>query len=294
MTSLARGALVALLGAAVSSIGLPAAAAAEGGLLRLAHLSPDTPQVDVYVDNVADPDAGLTLPGVGYGTVSDYQDVGPGTYTVSMRPAGADPEDPPVLSTTVEVGANDARTVAGVGPYADLGLEVMDDDLGLPPEGQARMRVIAAAALAETVDVALADGTPVATGLEFARTSEYVDVPAADASLRLTAAGGSPSELDVEVAAGSVYSVLVLDREGGGLEVRSVLDAASATVVPAGSVDAGAGGSAPTSRWPTWALTAIAAVLGLTALVSLAPSRDGGRSSVPGASRRRPRHGAGS
>src|SRR5687767_15272142 len=53
-------------------------------------LSPDTPAVDVYVDSVADPDTGIVLNGVGYGAVSEYQDVPPGEYTVSMREAGAE------------------------------------------------------------------------------------------------------------------------------------------------------------------------------------------------------------
>ena len=70
-------------------LGLPGAGAADGGMLRLAHLSPDTPPVDVYVESVSDPAAKLTLRGVGYGAVSDYQSVAPGSYTVSMRQAGA-------------------------------------------------------------------------------------------------------------------------------------------------------------------------------------------------------------
>ena len=150
MFRLARCVSVALLCAGGSALGMPAAMAADGALLRLAHLSPDTPAVDVYVDSVADPDAGVVLPGVGYGTISDYQDVAPGTYTVAMRAAGDDPATPPVLSTTVEVGADTARTVAGVGYFADLGLKVLEDDLALPPPGQARMRVVAAAAAAST------------------------------------------------------------------------------------------------------------------------------------------------
>src|SRR3712207_9158795 len=94
----------------------PGAGAAETGLLRLAHLSPDTPAADVYVDSVSDPGDGtalLTVPGVGYGTISGYQDVPEGVYTVSMRQAGDDPVTPPVASTTVQVGPDSARTEIG-------------------------------------------------------------------------------------------------------------------------------------------------------------------------------------
>jgi hypothetical protein len=247
MHRLTRALCAAGIVAATSTAGVPSAGAADGGLLRLAHLSPDTPAVDVYVDSVSDPEAGVTLRGVDYGTVSDYQAVPPGTYTVSMRTAGDDPSTPPVLSTTVEVGTGTARTVAGVGPFADLGLAVLQDDLTLPPTGESRLRVIAAASNAATLDVSLPGNDAVASGLEFAKTSEYVDVPAGRTDLQVTPDGASPAALPVDLAAGSVYSVLVLDRSGGGLTVRTVLDAASPGIVPVGGVATGAGGTTGTT-----------------------------------------------
>ena len=244
MRRLARVLCVVVLGAAGSAAGLPTASAADGGLLRLAHLSPDTPAVDVYVDSVSDPDAGVVLEGVGYGVVSDYQAVPPGSYTVAMRTAGAAADTPAVLSTTVQVDAGSARTVAGVGYFADLGLEVLEDDLTLPPPGSARARVVAAAAGAGALDVSLADGPPLASALAFASASDYVEVPGGAATLRVTPEGGQATDLPLDVAAGSVHTVLVLDRSGGGLTVQPLLDAASMGAVPVGGVATGAGGLA--------------------------------------------------
>lgn len=261
MTRTSRVLTVVAMTAAVAGLPLTTAGAAEGGLLRLAHLSPDTPAVDVYIDSVADPAAGQVFPAVGYGTVSEYQSVPPGTYAISMRGAGADPASPPVQSTTLQVGADSARTVAGVGPFADLGLEVLEDDLTPPPAGSARLRVIAAAAGALTLDVAVPGGPAVATDLAFADTSGYVDVPAGATSVTVTPEGGEATELPVEVAAGSVYSVLVLDRPGGGLAVRTALDAASPAVVPAGGVEAGAGGTTGSSSSLPLVATAAGVVL---------------------------------
>ena len=245
MRRVARTATVAALVTAAGLTGGTAQAApGDGnGLLRLAHLSPDTPAVDVYVDAVADPDAGVTLEGVGYGTISDYRDVPPGEYTISMREAGADEKAPAVLSTTVQVGAGQANTVAGVGLFADLGLEVIEDALETPPAGRARVRVLAGAANAESLDVALADGPAVAEGLAFASTSDYVDVPAGKATLQVAVTGEEPTEVAVDMAPGSVYSLLVLD-EAEGLSVQPVLDAAGAGSVPQGGVETGAGGTA--------------------------------------------------
>lgn len=275
MGRVARTAAVAALAACAGLVGGSAADAEDGGLLRLAHLSPDTPAVDVYVDSIADPDAGITLSGVGYGAVSEYQDVPPGEYTVSMREAGTGEETPAVLSTTVQVGSGSARTVAGVGSFDDLSLEVIEDALETPPDGEARVRVLAGAANAESLDVTLADGTEVASDLAFASTGNYLDVPAGAVTLEV-AAGGDAAEVPVDLAAGSVYSLLVLDDEEG-LTVRPVLDAASPGVVPQGGVEAGAGGTAGTPLLPVYILGAglvVASAVGL------------------GVSRGRPRHAA--
>ena len=168
--------------ATVSMAGLPAASAAQAddGLLRLAHLSPDTPAVDVYVDSVAAPAAGITLTGVDYGTVSDYQQRGArARYAVSMRAAGAAADSPPVLSTTVDVPRTGARTVAGLGRFADLGLAVLDDDLthaGRP--ARHGCGVLAAAAAAGTIDVPSAGRHVGRLGAGLRQRPGYVDVPA--------------------------------------------------------------------------------------------------------------------
>lgn len=266
MTRLTRMVCVAVFTAGVSAVGLPGASAAQDlGMLRLAHLSPDTPAVDVYVNSVAHPDVGITLTGVDYGTVSAYQGVPFGTYTVSMRAAGADPSSPPVLSTTVDVESDSAHTVAGVGHFANLGLQVLTDDLTLPPAGQARVRVIDAAAGADSLDVSLAGGSSIAAGVTFADTSDYVDIPAGVTRLQINAGNGAPTQVPVDVAAGSVYSVLVLDRPGGGLTVHTVLDAASPGIVPVGSVPAGEGGTAGSP--PVTLLASGIAVLAAAALL---------------------------
>lgn len=280
MNRSARVTATAVLAAGAALTGGTAQAApGEDGLLRLAHLSPDTPAVDVYVDSVVVPSAGITLEGVDYGTISEYQDVPTGSYTVSMREAGASPDTPPVLSTTVEVTGETARTVAGVGNFADLGLEIIDDSLDLPPTGQARVRVLAGASNAETLDIALPGSTTVVDDLAFAATSEYVDVPAGSTTLQVAAGDESPVGLPVAMDAGAVYSLLVLNDESGGLTVTPVLDAASPGVVPAGGVETGAGGTARTDTSP--------------GMLALAGGAIGAALLVAGRGRlRRPRHAA--
>jgi len=220
--------------------------AATPSYVRLAHLSPDTPNVDVYMTSYTRPQWKLVLKGVGYGAVSPYQRVQPDRYAVSMRPAGAAASTPPVLSTNVNATSGKAFTVAGVGPYADLGLAVINDDLTLPAKDQVRVRVLQGSARARTVAVRTVDGPAVTSGIAFAKTTPYAAVPAGkwtlqveskeQADLKATAA--------VSLSAGDVYSVVVLDAADGGLTLATHTDAVSAAVTPTGSVETGAGGTA--------------------------------------------------
>src|SRR3712207_1990439 len=168
----------------------------------------------------------------------------PGRPPIAMSPAGSDPGSPPILSATVDIAPGTAHTVAGLGYFADLGLEVLDDDLTLPSTGQSRVRVINAAADAQQLDVILADGTPVTTDLAFATATNYVDVSGGPTTLNATPAGGEPMQLPVDLAAGSVYTILVLDDENGGMTVQTAPDAASPGGVSVGGGETGGGGAA--------------------------------------------------
>lgn len=270
--------VVGLLVAASAALAPAAAAAAEeDGLLRLAHLSPDTPAGDVYVDSVSDPDVQLTFPGVEYGMLSDYQEVPAGTYTISMLPVGSAPDAPPILSATVDVAPGSARTIAGLGTFADLGLDVLEDDLTLPPADQARVRVIAAAAEAESLGVTLDDGTVVASDLPFATATDHVDVPGGPTTLTVTPDGGPTVQLPVDLAAGSVYTLLVLDDGEGGLTVQAALDAAGSGTVPVGGVQTGAGGTAGGTASGTAAVVVLAAAAVAALGFSALPRRRSGR-----------------
>ncbi|MEP7026575.1 MAG: DUF4397 domain-containing protein, partial [Actinomycetota bacterium] len=132
----ARLAAVVGLGLGLAGLVAPVASAASAapvsartGWVRLAHLSPNTPAVDVYLYSFGNPNAKIVLKHVTYGTVSGYQAVPDGEYTVAMRGAGAKSGSKPVLSTTVNVRAGKTYTVAGMGPFSGLRLQILKDKL---------------------------------------------------------------------------------------------------------------------------------------------------------------------
>lgn len=236
--------------AAVALSASPAAAAGDG-YVRLAHLSPDTPAVDVYL-KAESGGKEQTFPGVGYGVMSQYLRLPPGTYSVAMRKAGAAPSTKPVLTTQVTVETGNAYTVAGVGRYADLGLRVLKDDLKLPGAGESKVRIIQASVRAPVLDVDVDNGPAIADGVQFATTTNYREVKPGTWTVKVQPSGGGKSSLlPCTLGAGSVYSLLVLDAKGGGLKTELHVDAGRQGTVPLGGVATGDGGTQPGSPLPT-------------------------------------------
>jgi hypothetical protein len=173
-----------------------------------------------------------------------------------------------MLSTAVVVPPAGAATVALTGHFADLALEARPEDLSPPPDGSARIQVIAAAAGADRLDVSRTDGPVLAAGLAFGEVGNPVVLPAGPAVLRVDD-GRGPVDVAADLAAGSIATVLALDHPEGGLTLRVVLDAAAPGVVPRGGVEAG-GGSPPWLGWPAAALPlAVAALRGRRRFVGL-------------------------
>ena len=247
---LGRVAAVVAALAVVALLGSPARAAGDG-YVRLAHLSPDTPAVDVYLRSTSNSVEPQTFRGVAYGAMSAYLRLPAGTYQVAMRKAGAPASTPPVLTTEVTVENGRAYTVAGVGRFADLGLRVLRDDLRLPDPSRSKVRVIQASVKAPVLNVAGKDGSRIADGVEFATTTDYRQVKAGKWSVRVVPTGGGrTSVLPCTLGAGSVYSLVVLDDRSGGLKLQMHVDAERRGTVPLGGVATGAGGSQPASRRP--------------------------------------------
>jgi hypothetical protein len=170
-----------------------------------------------------------------------------------------------VISTNVQLAPGAARTVAGVGKYSSLGLAILTDDLSAPPTGQTRVRIIQASARVPSMDVKAAGGPTIASAAAFATTTKYATVPAGNWSLEVGPSGGAATtKSDVQLAAGGVYSVVVLDAKGSGLQVLSRVDATGAPVMPAGAVDTGLGGTQRDGvRSGAWATLALPIGLGL-------------------------------
>ena len=175
--------------------------------LRVAHLSPDAPNVDVYIDGDA------VLEDVPYRTVSEYLDVPAATYEIMITAAGD--MDTVVFDEDLDVPAGEF-TVAAVGELAEenepFGVEVYEDDISDPGE-QARVRLVHAAPDAPNVDVTV-DGEPLFEDVPFAAAGA-VEVPADEYELEVRPAtedndGDVVATFELAPEAGVVYTAFAV------------------------------------------------------------------------------------
>jgi Domain of unknown function (DUF4397) len=277
LTRLAKTAAVVTIAAASLAFGqlaiaAPLASASTGvGWIRLAHLSPNAPAVDVYLYSFGNSSAKIVLHHVTYGTVSGFEQVPAGDYTVAMRGAGAAAGSKPVLSTAVDVKAGHAYTVAGMGPFSGLRLQIIPDRL-TTPQGKALVRVIQAS-LSQDVVTVTAGRTMLASHLNFAKVTGYRAVNPGTWSVH--AAGSSESATSsVGLTAGSLYTLVVLD-EHGKLIIDTLVDAEGSKVAPADAPQTGFGGTAarPGAALLPWAAAGLAGLLTAGAGLALVSRR---------------------
>jgi hypothetical protein len=247
--------LAGTLGFAASA----ASASTGDGYLRLAHLSPNAPAVDVYLYSFGDPSAMVVLRDVAYGDVSPYEPVASGEYTVAMRAAGAAASSKPVVSTTIDVMSGHAYTVAGMGPVSGLHLQIIDDSLAMI-RNAALVRVIQASMHQTSVTVTVG-ATTVGSDLNFTTVTQYKSVPPGTVTIKAIGASEQGSGT-FTLAADTIYSIVVLD-DSGHLGLEALVDSSGSQVAPEGGAQTGFGGTAARPGAPLlpWAAAAAAGLL---------------------------------
>ncbi len=276
MSNIRRVLTVGLALLAALALAAPALAQGTGeAQVRVAHLAPDAPNVDVYVNGEP------ALTNVPYTTISDYLTLPAGTQQVTVYAAGDTAT--PVIDTPVDLAAGAAYTVAAVGLVADgsLTAQVYEDDLRAPSGDNAKVRVVHASPDAGPVDVVPAGGEPLVSGLAFPEATPYAEVPADTYTLDVNAAGTKQTVLtvpDATLASGGVYSAFAVGTVyADSLQVLLVQDnaATGATASATASASASATASASDSHLPdtgggTWLPVTAALALVASGALSLA------------------------
>lgn len=173
--------------------------------LRFGHLSPDTPEVDIYVGKTADLNptvGGLAYSQFGPGPNDAYLQVPPGSYNAAVAPAGT--TDPAIDVDEIELEGGVRYTVLAVGTLADLTAEdedtpdsalqplvlvdALDTNAATPEADQSEIRFAHTSPDAGEVDV-LVNGDPLLENVGFGDASDYVQVDPGDYDVSVEADG---------------------------------------------------------------------------------------------------------
>jgi Domain of unknown function (DUF4397) len=248
-----RIAVVAAAAVLACVLTVPATARAQAGpgqaLVRVAHFSPDASYVDVYMVSL---NRKQLFPNVFYKTVSSYWAVDAGPFTYEVRAAGATPESEPVIQVKGNLTAGKAYTVAAVGRRDQLQGLLLRDDMAPSAPGKAKVRFLDAAFDLPTVDIAVADGPVLTSGLAYPEPTGYRQVDSGRYRVEVRRAGADAVLVKgtVTVKPGTVTSVALLGGAGEPRELYAFDDAAGSRAAPAGGIRTGAGGTALSSRGP--------------------------------------------
>jgi Domain of unknown function (DUF4397) len=245
ITTLLGGPAVLVCGASSAASAAPVASASpattQDGWVRIAHLSPKAPAMDMYLYPFGNPGDLIVLRDVSYGEVSAYQALSPGEYTVAMRGFGAPASSKPALTTSFMVSSRAAYTVAALGPDPGLRVEVLDDQM-TAPAGKALVRVFQASLSEPSVTVSY--GTDVlARQLAFGAATPYTALSPGEQTVRFSASG-KDANMPLKLAANTIHTIVVLD-DSSGLVVDAWTDAVGSQLMPNGGANTGFGGTAP-------------------------------------------------
>jgi len=175
----------------------------ETARVRVGHLSPDAPNVDILVDG------SRALSDVPFGTISDYLPVPAGDRTVAITAAG-DPETV-VFEGDVGVTAGGTFTIAAIGELSEETFQplILEDEVRGAHDLPA-VRVVHASPDAPAVDVTLFDGLiPVFKALSFGNASRTQTVLPLESTFEVRAAesGDQVTELTTKPELGTTYTV---------------------------------------------------------------------------------------
>lgn len=169
--------------------------------LRIIDASPDAPGLDIYEG---------TTPlayNLGFGTLTSYIQISPGTYTISADTAGSKQT---LSSSKATLAVTDQYTVLIGNVAASLQQVVLTDQSQPAPSGQVSFRFIDQATRIGAVDIYLVPSgekltavSPVVTNIAFGVNTGYLNIPFGTYSLVMVPTGTVPTSTTIATYSGT-------------------------------------------------------------------------------------------
>lgn len=193
--------------------------------LRLVHAAPDSPPVDVYVN-----EAGIAK-GIEFGTATEYTVVPSGGGRAVRVTAANAPLEEAVVDTSLDFDPGQAYELLVTGAGDDLAITITGTDLRPLPEGQTRLRLIHASPDAGAIDLGVAGSeSNLFVGVNFGDATNYAVVDAGEYPLEVRPGGEDMSvalQSETPLEEGQVYDFVLLGRPADQSLTLLVLTAAA-------------------------------------------------------------------
>jgi len=187
--------------------------------LRIIDTSPDAPGLDIYQNNA------VLVYNLGFGTITSYVPLTPGTYTISAKADGTSQVLTSAKGTFV-AGGQYTALIGNV--FANLQETILTDQSQPAPSGQIALRFISQATRISPVDVYLVPAgvkltavTPLITDLSFGVNTGYLNIPNGTYTIVMVPTGTVPTSTtiatytgpQVAYVNGSASTIILIDQQ---------------------------------------------------------------------------------
>lgn len=201
--------------------------------LRIITTSPDAPGLDIYQNT------SVLVYNLGFGTITSYVPLDPGTYTISSKASGTSQV---LTSAKGSFVASGQYTVLIGNVSANLQETILKDQSQSAPSGQIALRFISQATRVSPMDVYLVPAgqkltavTPFITNISFGINTGYLNVPDGSYTIVMVPTGTVPTSTtiatytgpQVTYVNGSASTVILIDQQlvtTPGLQVITASD----------------------------------------------------------------------
>jgi uncharacterized protein DUF4397 len=187
------------------------------GHLRIVHVSPDTPALDVVLDG------DTVASDIAYLGSTDYLRLSAAGHVLQIADASAATT---LIDQDVTVADRTDYTMIVGDTLAHISGVVLTDDNRTPPAGTIRIRAVHEAPHAGAVDVYVTEpeadltlAVPVASNVEFGQVLPYVQTNAGTYQVRVTPTGSKEVLIDsgtLTLETSQVRTVIAVEAPGGG------------------------------------------------------------------------------
>jgi hypothetical protein len=205
--------------------------------VRVLHLSPDAPGVDVFANGGDEP----VVENLEFPDGTEYLDVPAGTYTFDIAPAGTSADDAVLTVPDLELEAGSSYTAVAFDELASISaLALVDDAEGLDA-GDIRIRAIHTAAGVGEVDIwdvtNPGSPSPLYEDVDFGVAGDAIDVPAGAYSVGIDIDDDATPDLTFDLPAldgGTLVNLYAVAADGDVFLLAQLPDGTTARIDPRG------------------------------------------------------------